>query len=43
MMKKKDKLATDGRIPLSNNLCEANIKPFATARRVWLFAYVMEV
>ncbi len=22
----------DGKIPLSNNLCEANIKPFATAR-----------
>ena len=28
----------DGRVPLSNNLCEANIKPFATARRAWLFA-----
>ncbi len=28
----------DGRIPLSNNLCEANNKPFATARRAWLFA-----
>lgn len=28
----------DGRIPLSNNSCEANIKPFATARRAWLFA-----
>ena len=28
----------DGRIPVSNNLCEANIKPFATARRAWLFA-----
>lgn len=28
----------DGRIPLSNNLCESNIKPFATARRAWLFA-----
>lgn len=27
----------DGRIPLSNNYCEANIKPFATARRAWLF------
>lgn len=26
----------DGRIPLSNNLCEANIKPFATARRAGL-------
>lgn len=25
-------------IPLSNNYCEANIKPFATARRAWLFA-----
>lgn len=23
---------------MSNNLCEANIKPFATARRAWLFA-----
>ena len=29
---------TDGRIPVSYNLCEANIKPFATARRAWLFA-----
>ena len=28
----------DGRIPLSNNYCEANIKPFATARRARLFA-----
>jgi len=28
----------DGRLPISNNLCEANIKPFATARRSWLFA-----
>lgn len=28
----------DGRVPLSNNYCEANIKPFATARRAWLFA-----
>lgn len=28
----------DGRIPVSNNLCEASIKPFATARRAWLFA-----
>lgn len=28
----------DGRIPSSNNLIEANIKPFATARRAWLFA-----
>lgn len=28
----------DGRIPLSNNLCEANIRPFATGRRAWLFA-----
>lgn len=28
----------DGRVPLSNNLCEANIKPYATARRAWLFA-----
>jgi len=28
----------DGRIPLSNNYCEATIKPFATARKAWLFA-----
>jgi transposase len=28
----------DGKIPISNNLCEADIKPFATARRAWLFA-----
>lgn len=28
----------DGRIPLSNNYCEAIIKPFATARKAWLFA-----
>lgn len=28
----------DGRIPLSNNLCESHIKAFATARRAWLFA-----
>ncbi|WP_448781959.1 IS66 family transposase [Blautia sp.] len=28
----------DGRLPISNNYCEANIKPFATARRAWLFA-----
>lgn len=23
---------------MTNNLCEANVKPFATARRAWLFA-----
>ena len=28
----------DGRLPVSNNYCKANIKPFATARRAWLFA-----
>ncbi|EOS80243.1 hypothetical protein C817_01909 [Dorea sp. 5-2] len=28
----------DGRLPISNSLCEANIKPFAVARRAWLFA-----
>lgn len=28
----------DGGLLISNNLCEANIKPFATARRAWLFA-----
>ena len=28
----------DGRLPISNNLCEASIRPFATARRAWLFA-----
>lgn len=25
-------------LTLTNNLCEANIKPYATARRAWLFA-----
>jgi transposase len=37
----KDYLETfleDGRLPISNNLCEANIKPYANARRAWLFA-----
>lgn len=28
----------DGRLPISNNLCESTIRPFATARRAWLFA-----
>ena len=28
----------DGRIEISNNLCESHIRPFATARRAWLFA-----
>lgn len=28
----------DGRLPLTNNLCESHIRPFATARRAWLFA-----
>ena len=28
----------DGCIPISNNLCESTIRPFATARRAWLFA-----
>ncbi len=28
----------DGRLDISNNLCESHIKPFATARRAWLFA-----
>lgn len=28
----------DGRMPISNNLCEANIMSFAAARRAWLFA-----
>lgn len=28
----------DGRLEISNNLCEAHIRPFATARRSWLFA-----
>ena len=28
----------DGRLDLSNNLCESHIRPFATARRAWLFA-----
>ena len=28
----------DGRLPLSNNECEASIRPFATGRKSWLFA-----
>ena len=28
----------DGRLAISNNLCESHIRPFATARRAWLFA-----
>ena len=28
----------DGRLVISNNLCEAHIRPFATARKAWLFA-----
>ncbi|MCI8960014.1 MAG: transposase [Lachnospiraceae bacterium] len=28
----------DGRLPLTNNLCESHIRPFATARWAWLFA-----
>ena len=28
----------DGRIPISNNDCEASIRPFATGRKAWLFA-----
>ena len=28
----------DGRLPISNNLCESHIRPFATSRRAWLFA-----
>ena len=28
----------DGRIEISNNLCESHIRQFATARRAWLFA-----
>ncbi len=28
----------DGRLDISNNLCERHIRPFATARRAWLFA-----
>lgn len=28
----------DGRVAISNNLCESHIRPFATARRSWLFA-----
>lgn len=28
----------DGRIVISNNLCESHIRPFATARKAWLFA-----
>jgi len=28
----------DGRLVISNNLCESHIRPFATARKAWLFA-----
>lgn len=28
----------DGRLEISNNLCESHIRPFATARKAWLFA-----
>ena len=28
----------DGNLPISNSLCEASIRPFATGRRAWLFA-----
>lgn len=28
----------DGRLEISNNLCESHIRPFDTARRAWLFA-----
>ncbi|MHC1748079.1 MAG: transposase [Cellulosilyticaceae bacterium] len=28
----------DGRLEISNNLCESHIRPFATSRRAWLFA-----
>ena len=28
----------DGRLEISNNLCESHIRPFATGRRSWLFA-----
>ena len=28
----------DGRLVISNNLCEAHIRPIATARKAWLFA-----
>jgi len=28
----------DGRLAISNNLCESHIRPFATARKAWLFA-----
>lgn len=28
----------DGHLQIDNNSCEANIKPYATARKAWLFA-----
>jgi transposase len=28
----------NGKLPISNNYCEAGLRPFATARRAWLFA-----
>lgn len=27
----------DGRLAISNNFCESHSRPFATARRAWLF------
>lgn len=32
------KFLNDGRIQLSNNLCEQSVKPFVTGRKNWLFA-----
>lgn len=40
-MNHRNKLETfleDGRLEISNNLCESHIRPFATGRRSWLFA-----
>ncbi|VVD30245.1 IS66 family transposase [Paraburkholderia dioscoreae] len=30
--------ATDGRAPIDNNVCERDIRPFATSRKSWLFS-----
>lgn len=29
---------SDGRLEISNNLCESHMRPFATGRKSWLFA-----
>lgn len=33
-----DRYVTDGRAPIDNNVCERDIRPFATSRKSWLFS-----